>query len=133
LQELASPAARLDVIGRIWHHEPAMVAEIATFDPALDERERVLRILHEEAPKLRALGITQLNLFGSMARGEAESQSDVDLLVNLAPDAPFGLFDLIDVQERLGERLGRTVNVAFISTLRPWLRERIEEDRIRIF
>jgi uncharacterized protein len=110
-----------------------MVAEIATFDPALDERERVLRILHEEAPKLRALGITQLNLFGSMARGEAESQSDVDLLVNLAPDAPFGLFDLIDVQERLGERLGRTVNVAFIATLRPWLRERIEGDRIRIF
>ena len=110
-----------------------MAAEITTLDPGLDERERVLRILHEEAPGLRALGITQLSLFGSMARGEAGPESDFDLLVSLAPHAPFGLFDLIDVQERLGERLGRTVNVAFVSTLRPWLRERIEEDRIGIF
>jgi uncharacterized protein len=110
-----------------------MAAEIATLDQGLDERERVLRILHEEAPSLRALGITQLNLFGSMARGEAGPQSDVDLLVDLAPEAPFGFFDLMDVQERLGGRLGRTVNVAFVSTLRPWLRERIEEDRIGIF
>ena len=111
----------------------AMDAEITTLDPTLDEREHVLRILREEAPGLRARGIAQLSLFGSMARGEAGPGSDVDLLIDLAPDASFGLFDLIDVQERLGERFGRSVNVAFCSTLRPWLRERIEGDRIRIF
>ena len=65
-----------------------------------------------------------------MARGEAGPGSDVDLLIDLAPDAAFGLFDLIDVQDRLGERFGRSVNVC--STLRPLLRERIEGDRIGI-
>src|SRR6478609_7588542 len=50
---------------------PAMASETTTLDPALAERERVLRILREEAPRLRALGITRLSLFGSMARGEA--------------------------------------------------------------
>jgi predicted nucleotidyltransferase len=37
---------------------------------ALAERERVLRILHQEAPRLRALGIRHLSLFGSIARGK---------------------------------------------------------------
>ena len=110
-----------------------MAAEITTLNAALDERERVLRILHEEAPDLRARGITQLSLFGSMARGEAGPGSDVDLLIDLAPAAPFGLFDLIDLREQLGDRFGRPVNLAFCSTMRPWLRERIEGDRIRIF
>jgi predicted nucleotidyltransferase len=110
-----------------------MVAERETPAAALAERERVLRILHEEAPELRARGVTHLSLFGSVARGEAGPQSDVDLLIDLARDAPFGLFDLIDLQDQLGERFGRPVNVAFCSTLRAWLREGIEEDRIEVF
>jgi predicted nucleotidyltransferase len=83
-----------------------------------------------------ARGITHLSLFGSLARGEAGAHSDVDVLIDLALDAPFGLFDLIDLidlQDQLAERFGRPVNVAFQSTLRAWLRERIESDRIEIF
>jgi predicted nucleotidyltransferase len=48
-----------------------MAAEIETSAAALAERERVLRILHEEAPELRARGVTHLSLFGSVARGAA--------------------------------------------------------------
>ena len=50
----------------------AMAAESTTLAPAaLAERERVVRVLHEAAPRLRARGITSLSLFGSLARGEA--------------------------------------------------------------
>jgi predicted nucleotidyltransferase len=100
---------------------------------ALAERERVLRVLHEEAPRLRARGITRLSLFGSMARGEAGPKSDIDLLIEIDPEARVGFFDLFDLQEELETRLGRSVQFAFGSAMRPWLREWIEDERIEIF
>lgn len=110
-----------------------MANDSATLDPALAERERVLHILQEEAPRLRALGITHLSLFGSMARGEAGSASDVDLLIETEPAAKLGLFDLFDLREALGQRFDRPVSFAFRSQMRPWLQEWIEEDRIEIY
>jgi len=73
-----------------------VMAEIRTFasDP-LAEREGVLRVLHEQAPRLRARGITALSLFGSVARGEAGPKSDIDLLIATDPAARFGLSDLL--------------------------------------
>jgi predicted nucleotidyltransferase len=106
---------------------------IALTPDALDERERVLRVLHQEAPRLRARGLASLSLFGSIARGEAGPASDIDLLIETAPESRFGLSDLLDLQEELGEVLGRPINFAFGSAMRPWLREWIEDDRIEIF
>jgi uncharacterized protein len=110
----------------------AMIAE-TTLAPGLAERERVLEALRAAAPRLRARGITHLSLFGSMARGEAGPKSDVDLLIEVEPNSHFSLFDLVDLQEELGELLARPINFAFASEMRPWLRAWIEEDRIGIF
>ena len=110
-----------------------MASDVKTLDVALGERERVLRILREQAPRLRALGITRLSLFGSMARGEAGPESDIDLLIEIESAAKLGLFDLFDLREELGRRLGRPVSFAFRSQMRPWLQEWIEEDRIEIY
>lgn len=112
---------------------PAMASDVKTLDAALAERECALRILHQEAPRLRARGITRLSLFGSMARAEAGSKSDIDLLIEVDPESHFGLSDLLDLQEELGDLLGRRINFAFASEMRPWLRDWIEEDRIGIF
>jgi uncharacterized protein len=111
----------------------AMATDVKALDAALAERERVLRILREEAPRLRARGITRLSLFGSMARGEAQPESGVDLLIEVEPESRFGLSELLDLQEELGELLGRPINFAFASEMRPWLLEWIEEDRSGIF
>jgi predicted nucleotidyltransferase len=64
-----------------------MVVQSETLGPALAERERVLRMLREAAPGLRARGITRLGLFGLLARGDAGPESDVDLLIEMDPDA----------------------------------------------
>jgi uncharacterized protein len=111
----------------------AMASETKTLDLGLAERERVLRILREAAPRLRARGITRLSLFGSMARGEAGLESDVDLLIETESAARLGLFELFDLQEELKAVLERPVQFAFGRAMRPWLREWIEEDRIEIF
>jgi predicted nucleotidyltransferase len=129
--------ARLAIAGdsraRMWQHGRAMASETAILDPGLAERERVVRALREQAPRLRACGITSLSLFGSMARGEAGPDSDVDLLIETEGAAKLGFFELFDLGEDLARRLGRRVQFAFRSEMRPWLRAWIEEDRIGIF
>ena len=113
---------------------PAMPVESETVvEHALAERERVLRVLDQQALLLRARGITALSLFGSLARGEAGPASDIDLLIETDPGARFGLSEMLDLQEQLEGLLGRPINFAFRSAMRPWLREWIEEDRIEIF
>jgi predicted nucleotidyltransferase len=111
----------------------AMAGETTTLPPALAERERVLRILREQAARLRGRGITSMSLFGSMARGEAGPRSDIDLLIETEPEARLSFFDLFDLREDLGAQLGRPVQFAFGSAMRPWLRAWIEDDRIEVF
>jgi predicted nucleotidyltransferase len=110
-----------------------MTAEPQTLTPALAERQRVLKLLEEEAPRLRARGVRSLSLFGSMARGEAGPRSDVDLLIETDPAARPGFFELFALQQELEALLRRPVQFAFGSTMRPWLREWIEDDRVEIF
>jgi len=110
-----------------------MASDLQALDVALAERERVLRILREQIPRLRARGITRLSLFGSMARGKAGPKSDIDLLIEVNPAARFGLSDLLDLQDELADLLDRPINFAFASEMRPWLLEWIEEDRLGIF
>lgn len=55
--------------------------------------------------------ITELSLFGSVLRDDFRPDSDVDVLVTFADDAQWSLFDLVDIQEGLGQILGRKVDL----------------------
>ena len=93
----------------------------------------LIETLRARAPALRARGITHLELFGSAARRQAGADSDIDLLVDLADDAPLGLFDLVELKDELEQALGRPVDIAFRSRMRPWLLARITPDLVRVF
>jgi predicted nucleotidyltransferase len=97
------------------------------------ERERVVTALRHQAPTLRGLGITSLSLFGSIARGDTDPNSDIDLLVELDPQSHFSLFELVDLQDDLRALLGRPAHIAFASKLRPWLRAEILQEAIPIY
>lgn len=76
----------------------------------------------------RRRGMASLRVFGSMSRGDARDDSDVDLLVTLAPGtsalALGGL--LLDAQELLGRR----VDLVTEASLHPALRERVLADAV---
>lgn len=55
--------------------------------------------------------ITEFAFFGSVLRDDFRPDSDVDVLVTFAPDARWSLFDLVEIQEELGEILGRKVDL----------------------
>jgi len=68
-------------------------------------------------------GAELVRVFGSRARGDARPESDVDLLVRLAPDRD--LLDLCAMRAELEERFGMHFDVVSERGLSPYLRERI--------
>jgi predicted nucleotidyltransferase len=70
---------------------------------ALDETEAVIAKLRPMGSGLRESGIKQLSLFGSVARGEAHAESDIELAVMFDPAARMDLIRLIGLERRLSE------------------------------
>jgi len=73
-------------------------------------------------------GASNIRVFGSVARGEANEQSDVDLLVDLEPGR--SLLDHIGLMQDLEDLLGRSVDVATPSALHERIKDRVMQDAI---
>ena len=96
------------------------------------DREEILKTLASHRRELEKRGIRSLSVFGSVARGETGANSDVDVLVELLPEAHVGLFGLVDLKEFLEATLGRSVDVVTPDGLRLWMRERVLEEAVRV-
>jgi len=97
------------------------------------DRDRAIAILASHADEIRARGVASLALFGSVARGEERPESDVDILIDLVPDSRVSLFDVMDLQDRLGDLLAARVDLVTRGGLHPDLRDDILGDAIRVF
>jgi predicted nucleotidyltransferase len=95
--------------------------------------ERVIALLRAHEEELRSAGIRHLSLFGSVARDEALAASDLDLVVELNPEAHIGLFALGALERRLTELVGRPVDLLPEPIEGPRLRASINRDRRRAF
>lgn len=85
-------------------------------DELKEKREEILEIAARR-------GARNVRVFGSVARGEADEQSDIDLLVTFDPGT--GLLQYMALIRELREFLGRRVDVADDGGLHPWVRERV--------
>ncbi len=91
-------------------------------------RDDILRILAEHRGELARLGVRELSLFGSYARGEARAGSDVDLLVEFERNTFDGTMETKELLEAL---LGRNVDLVLKTAVKPRLRETILREAIR--
>jgi hypothetical protein len=96
-------------------------------------RDDVIEKLKETEPVLRRFGVAALYLFGSHARDEANPNSDVDVFIDIAPDAAFGLRPYMGAFETLKHAVGENVDYGTRKGLHPLLRSDIEREAIRIF
>jgi predicted nucleotidyltransferase len=98
-----------------------------------DTAKRIIGILRASKAELRRAGVRHPSLFGSVARGDAEADSDVDLAAQLDPDACIGLFALSALERRLAELVGRPVDLLPEPVEKPRLQANIDRDRQRAF
>ncbi len=95
-------------------------------------RDELLSKLRDLKPWLEEQGIVNVRLFGSYARDEAGPDSDVDLLVE-ATRPLTGSWGRLDVEDRLSEKLGVTVEVVTERALtNPYIRYTAERDALAV-
>ena len=99
-------------------------------DPTLDG---VLQILRSHQGELHALGVSHASVFGSVARGEARADSDIDVLVDLDRARPMGVFEYARLKLYIGGLFGNPADVVSRRTLKPLLRANILHDAIDAF
>jgi predicted nucleotidyltransferase len=98
--------------------------------PKLDE---VIAILKAHEAFYRAKGVTRLAVFGSVARGDAGPDSDVDLVIDLNPEAKFSYIDLGIVEDASAEWLGRKTDMLTRRALKPRVAEEVRQDGVDVF
>jgi len=93
--------------------------------------EEVKRIIREHQEEIRTRFRAEVTgLFGSVARGEGGSESDVDILVRF--DEGASLFELVGLGDFLEEKLGCKVDIVSDRAVKPELRESIMRDLVRV-
>ena len=107
---------------------PATCGRIESMDTAT-----VVAKLREHEPELKAAGIVQLSLFGSVARGDACSESDVDLMAEFDRERQFSILDMVSLENRLTDILGVPVDLTPARAMKDRVRERADREAVLAF
>ena len=87
--------------------------------------KEISAFLVSQKPDLARRGIKEIGVFGSYVRGDQNSDSDLDVLIDLERPVKIDLLELIGIEQNFSEHLGLRVDLVIKSNLRPFLRERI--------
>lgn len=98
--------------------------------PKLDE---VIAILKAHEAFYRAKGVTRMAVFGSVARGDARPDSDVDVVIDYDRGSRFSLLTLCGVQNETADWLGRKVDMLTWDGLKPRISCRVAEEAAHVF
>jgi predicted nucleotidyltransferase len=97
------------------------------------ELQRALETLKAHEAELHRLGVRHAAVFGSVARGQARPESDIDVLVDLDPERPIGVFEYTRLKLYIGELLGGAIDVVNRKKLKPLLRDNILREAVNVF
>ena len=96
-------------------------------------KDDVIATLKSAETELRAKGVARAALFGSLARGEQGPESDIDILLEIDPEGPIGLWEYAGLIRMLEGMFPVPVDVANRETLRSHVRPGAERDAIYAF
>jgi uncharacterized protein len=97
------------------------------------DREEIIATLRAHQAELRRRGVRHAALFGSIARGKSKRTSDIDILIELDPQAPIGLFEYVEITQYLTDLFPVRVDIANRGSLKPLVRPSIERDALYAF
>jgi predicted nucleotidyltransferase len=93
----------------------------------------VIQRLRHHQGELEQLGVRQIFVYGSVARGDARAWSDVDLFADLADEERWNIIRWGHVLHRLEEILGRRVDFAARRSLPEDVRRRADAEAVAVF
>ena len=96
-------------------------------------RDEIIAKIRSSATALRAEGVTKLAIFGSRAREDAKNDSDLDILIDVDPQAKFSLLDLIGVEHIIEDATGLRAQATMRRSLDPRMAQRIADDIVEVF
>ncbi len=94
------------------------------------KRAEVLQLLKQHQREWKRFGVKSLAVFGSVARDEADAESDVDILVEFEGPVTFDRY--MDLKMFLEDLLGRPVDLATVRLLKPRVRARVLEEAVYV-
>jgi len=94
---------------------------------------QILALLKKHESELRNRGVRRIALFGSAARGEARPDSDIDLMVEIDPKAPVGVFEYVGIVQYLEDLFSTRIDVANRESLKPLVRPAAEREAVYAF
>jgi predicted nucleotidyltransferase len=90
----------------------------------------VEEIKNKIRPTLKKYKVKKAGIFGSVVRGEAKPDSDIDILVEI--EDRISLLDFVGLKLELEEVLGRKVDLGEFSTIKPIIKEQVLKETVSI-
>ncbi len=135
--ELIGGLVKTAVAERMKRVAQVMLRDSETSEIRSTMRQEILSAIRDHKAELSGLGVARLSLFGSMARGDWDTDSDIDLAVRLTPEFSRGGLDYFGrieaLEERLTQILGRPVDLIEEPAEAAHLQERIDAERTVAF
>ena len=97
------------------------------------DKDTVIAVLRSHQPELQRLGVRHAALFGSLARGEAGPNSDIDIAIELDRSRQPTVYDYVGMQQFISGLFEGTVDVVDREALKPRVRERVLADLVHAF
>jgi len=97
------------------------------------DREAIIARLRDNEAALRARGVAHAALFGSRARGDERPDSDTDIMIEIVPGAPVGVYEYVRIKEYIASLLEGRVDVVDREGLKPYVRPVATSDAIYAF
>ena len=92
-----------------------------------------IETLRRSEQALRDRGVMHAALFGSVARGDNRSNSDIDIMIEIDPDARMTVFEYVDLKDYIAALFDAPVDVVNREGLKPYVRPAATADAIYAF
>lgn len=92
-------------------------------------RAEIISLLEKNSKAIRNFGVREIGIFGSFARNEQQTNSDVDVLVDLEQNTFDAYMDLLFFLEGL---FGRKVDLVVKDTIKPMIRNRVLRETLYV-
>ena len=96
-------------------------------------REEIIAAILGNSEAIKAAGVTRLAIFGSRARGDHRADSDIDVLIEVEPDASFSILNLIGVEHIIQDATGLQTQATMRRSMAPQFAQRIADDILEVF